>query len=214
MSRTRVKICGVTNADDARVAVSAGVDALGMIVYPPSPRHVSELAAQEIRQVVPAFVSLVLVTVDMEQSLLKHWIQVANPDILQFHGNETAADALYFNLPYIKSLRMREDIDLANLESGYKSARALLLDTYVPNQVGGTGIAFDWSRAKQITRHSVILAGGLEPSTVGQAISNAHPFAVDVSSSLESAPGVKDHRAVYEFIQAVHAADCRTQKNL
>ncbi|MCZ7599101.1 MAG: phosphoribosylanthranilate isomerase [Gammaproteobacteria bacterium] len=205
--RTRVKICGITGPADARTAVAAGADAVGVVVYEPSPRTASIDQAPAIRDAVPAFVSLVLVTVDLEGRFHRRWIEALAPDLLQFHGSESPELCAQFGLPYIKSLRIRDNVDIAGYEARYPQARALLLDTWVPGVAGGTGRRFDWALARRCRTLPVILAGGLDASVVGEAIRQAEPYAVDVSSSLESAPGVKDHRLVHEFMRAVRDAD-------
>jgi phosphoribosylanthranilate isomerase len=205
--RTRVKICGITRAEDARVAVQAGADAIGVIFYEPSPRCARLDQAAAIRSSVPAFVSLVLVTVDLEETQQRMWIDALQPDLLQFHGTEEPGLCEKFALPYIKSIRMRDDVDILDLEARHRHARALLLETFVPGVVGGTGQSFDWSRSRVCRRLPVILAGGLEASTVARAIEEASPYALDVSSALESSPGIKDHDAIRGFMNAVGAAD-------
>ncbi|KAA3624380.1 MAG: phosphoribosylanthranilate isomerase [Proteobacteria bacterium] len=209
--RTRVKICGITVAEDALAAVEAGADALGVVCYEPSPRCATLAQADAIRAAVPAFVSLVLVSVDLTPVRHREWIDALRPDVLQFHGSEAPALCEEFALPYIKSLRMKDDIDIPAFESRYSRARALLLDAYVPGVVGGTGRRFDWDRAGECRRLPVILAGGLDCGTVGEAIRTARPFAVDVSSSLESRPGRKDHDALAAFMRAVREVDAVIQ---
>lgn len=207
--RTRVKICGITVPEDAGAAVEAGADAVGVVYYEPSPRCASIDEAEAIRSAVPAFVSLVLVTVDLDPGRHREWIAALAPDVLQFHGSEAPALCEQFALPYIKSLRMKDDIDIPACASRHAGARALLLDTYVPGVVGGTGRRFDWGRARQCEGRPVILAGGLDASTVGEAIRVARPFAVDVSTSLESRPGRKNPEALGAFMRAVRDADTR-----
>lgn len=206
-TRTRVKICGVTRAEDARAAVAAGADAVGVVAYDPSPRTARIENARAIRDSVPAFVSLVLVTVDLDEARHRQWIEALAPDLLQFHGSEAPVLCDGFGLPYIKSLRMRDDVDIEAFEERYARARAVLLDTFVPGVVGGTGRRFDWRLAARCRKLPVVLAGGLEARAVAQALREASPYALDVSSSLEVRPGVKDHRLIAEFMQAVREAD-------
>ncbi len=205
--RTRVKICGITSADDARLAVAAGADALGVVFFEPSPRSARLEDAAAIRAAVPPFVSLVLVTVDLEAPVHRRWIDALRPDVLQFHGDESPAWCEGFSLPYIKSLRMRDDVDIDAFQAAHADARAVLLDTFVPGVVGGTGRRFDWRRAATRRGTRVILAGGLDALTVADAIEQARPYAVDVSSSLEASPGVKDPLAIEAFMRAVRDAD-------
>ncbi len=206
--QTRVKMCGFTQADDVAFAVRAGVNAIGVIAYEPSPRCAQMEQAAKIRAVVPPFVSLVLVTVDMDAKQHRKWIQALQPDCLQFHGRESEQDCLSFALPYIKSLRMRDDIDLDANITAYRSAGAILLDTYVSGTVGGTGEMFDWTRAANFDDKPIILAGGLDSGNVSNAIEIAKPYAVDISSSLEKEPGKKDHRKVLEFMSRVCDTNC------
>lgn len=187
--------------------MAAGADAIGVIYYPPSPRCADPDLAPSIRRAVPAFVSLVLVTVDLEPARLRQWIAALQPDLLQFHGEEEPTLCEEFGLPYIKSLRMREEADIEAFSTRYASARAILLDAYVPGVVGGTGRRFDWSRAGECRDKPVVLAGGLDAETVAAAVRQARPYAVDVSSSLESRPGRKDHGAIERFMRAVRNMD-------
>jgi phosphoribosylanthranilate isomerase len=202
-----VKICGLTRAADASAAVDAGADAVGVVFYEPSPRSARLDDAPAIRDAVPAFVSLVLVTVDLEPATLRQWIGALEPDILQFHGDEPPALCEQFGLPYIKSVRMRDGVDIANVERRYSGARALLLDTFLPGVVGGTGRSFDWGLARECRAKPAILAGGLDATNVAEAMRQARPFAVDVSSGVESSPGIKDHEAIGQLMNAVRAAD-------
>jgi len=209
--RTRVKICGITRPEDAATAVAAGVDAVGVIFYPPSPRSADMNAAAAIRAVVPAFVDLVLVTVDLDLKQHQAWIHALEPDVLQFHGEEAPEYCERFGRPYIKTLRMRKGVDAARYSRSYASARGILMDTFVDGVVGGTGRKFDWSLSSQVKDKPVILAGGIAPDNVGEAISSAHPYAVDVSSSLESSPGVKQTERIWALLNAVRLADAVNQ---
>lgn len=201
--RTRVKICGVTNAADARAAVDAGADAVGVIVYAPSPRCAAPDSAAAIRAAVPPFVSLVLVTVDLERDEQRRWIARLRPDLLQFHGDEPPGHCAAFGLPYVKSVRVRDGGDAGAAARRYAGAAAVLMDTYVEGVVGGTGRRFDWSLARRAGDKPLILAGGLTIDNVAEAIRVAAPYAVDVNSSLETRPGVKDHASMRAFVAAV-----------
>ena len=202
--QTRVKMCGFTEVGDVSYAVRAGVNAIGVIAYEPSPRCVLLSNAAQIRAVVPPLVSLVLVTVDMEVEDHLQWVKMLKPDILQFHGNEPENHCLSFGLPYIKTIRMRDGIDLNAHVNQYPSADAFLLDTYVKGVVGGTGEKFDWAKATAIEHKPVFLAGGLDASNVKTAIQMARPYAVDISSNLEEKPGKKDFKKISEFMQKVY----------
>jgi len=204
--RTRVKICGITSSDDARLAVDAGVDAIGLVFYEKSPRFVSSAQAAEISRLVPAFVSRVALFKDADESMIQTVLQQVEIDLIQFHGSETPAFCERFARPYIKALGMKSpecdaDYLIASAEK-YQTAKALLLDGHAPGEAGGTGETFDWS-AIATTNMPVILAGGLTAANVKQAIATVHPFAVDVSSGVESSPGIKDKEKIAAFMQQV-----------
>ncbi len=209
--RTRVKICGITRCEDAQLVVDAGVDALGLVFYEKSPRFVSVEFAEEISQIIPAFVSRVALFKDAEQQMIESVLEQVEIDLIQFHGSETADYCEQFNRPYIKALGMKgaeHDVSflLANAEK-YQSAKALLLDGHAPGEAGGTGESFDWASIAAVTNATadkpIVLAGGLTPGNVKQAIDLVHPFAVDVSSGVESSPGIKDKDKVAAFMQQV-----------
>ena len=206
--RTRVKICGITSIDDARLAVDAGVDAIGLVFYEKSPRFLSNTQAAEISSLAPAFVSRVALFKDADESLIQTVLQQVEIDLIQFHGSETPAFCERFARPYIKALGMKApecdaDYLIASAEK-YQTAKALLLDGHAPGEAGGTGETFDWS-AIATTKMPVILAGGLSAANVKQAIATVHPFAVDVSSGVESSPGIKDKDKIAAFMQQVKA---------
>ena len=209
--RTRVKICGITCCEDAQLVVDAGVDAVGLVFYEKSPRFVSIELAAEISQLIPAFVSRVALFKDAGQQMIESVLEQVEIDLIQFHGSETANYCEQFNRPYIKALGMKgaeHDVSflLANVEK-YKSAKALLLDGHAPGEAGGTGESFDWASIAAVTNatagKSIVLAGGLTPDNVKQAIDLVHPFAVDVSSGVESSPGIKDKDKVAAFMRQV-----------
>ncbi len=209
--RTRVKICGITRCEDAQLVVDAGVDALGLVFYEKSPRFVSVELAAEISQVIPAFVSRVALFKDAGQQMIESVLEQVEIDLIQFHGSETADYCEQFNRPYIKALGMKgaeHDVSflLANVEK-YQSAKALLLDGHAPGEAGGTGESFDWASIAAVTNATadkpIVLAGGLTPDNVKQAIDLVHPFAVDVSSGVESTPGIKDKDKVAAFMKQI-----------
>lgn len=207
--RTRVKICGITSVADAQLAIDAGVDAIGLVFYEKSPRFVTVAQASEICQFVPAFVSRVALFKDADEETIHTVLQQVEVDLIQFHGSETAIFCEYFGRPYIKALGMKApecdaDYLITNAEK-YNTAKALLLDGHAPGEAGGTGETFDWSITAKINT-PVVLAGGLNATNVKQAIRSAHPFAVDVSSGVESAPGLKDKDKIAAFMQQVEAA--------
>lgn len=204
--RTRVKICGITRCEDARLAVDAGADAIGLVFYEKSPRFVTNNQAAEISQVIPAFVSRVALFKDAEQQMIESVLAQVEIDLIQFHGSETADYCEQFNRPYIKAIGMKgSEHDagfLITSAKSYQSAKAILLDGHAPGEAGGTGESFDWASIATIDKH-IVLAGGLTPDNVKQAIDLVHPFAVDVSSGVESSPGIKDKDKIAAFMQQV-----------
>ncbi len=212
--RTRVKICGITRCEDARLAVDSGADAIGLVFYSKSPRFVSNSQAAEISHAVPAFVSTVALFKDADAASVQSVLQQVDVDLIQFHGSETAVFCEQFDRPYIKALGMRlPECDLNYLNANaqqYQSAKALLLDSHAPGEAGGTGETFDWSDIETVDR-PIVLAGGLTAGNVKQAIETAHPYAVDVSSGVESSPGIKDREKIVEFFRQVELAG-RTSK--
>ena len=207
--RTRVKICGITRCQDAQLAIDAGVDAIGLVFYEKSPRFVSIASAAEISQLIPAFVSRVALFKDAEQQMIESVLAQVDIDLIQFHGSESADYCEQFNRPYIKAIGMKgteHDADfLSNNAENYRSAKAILLDGHAPGEAGGTGQSFDWASIARIDT-PIVLAGGLTPANVKQAIELVHPFAVDVSSGVESAPGIKDKEKVAAFMEQVAAS--------
>jgi len=204
--RTRVKICGLTTVEAAHAAVEAGADALGLVFYGPSKRYVDPEKAAEIATVVPAFVSMVGLFVDADETSIKQVLARAPLQLLQFHGTESPAFCESFGVPYIKALRVREGMDIREHASAYSNAKAILLDTYKDKVPGGTGEVFDWSLVPELSER-IILAGGLCPENVGRAISAVKPYAVDTSGGVESAPGVKDPARIRAFIAQVLQTD-------
>ena len=206
--RTRVKICGITRGEDAQLAVDAGVDAIGLVFYQKSPRFVNNEIAAEISQLVPAFVSRVALFKDADKAMIESVLQAVEIDLIQFHGSETPDFCQQFTLPYIKAIGMKgteHDADfLRSSAKNYRAAKALLLDGHAPGEAGGTGESFDWASIASIDK-PVVLAGGLTPDNVKRAIALVRPFAVDVSSGVESAPGIKDKEKVAAFMKQVGA---------
>lgn len=201
--RTRVKICGITQKSDALACVEAGADAIGLVFYESSPRAVTIEQAIEIVSALPAFVTTVGLFVDANTDQVNEISNKVQLDCLQFHGNETAAYCEQFARAYIKAIRMQPETDLNANASEYVSARALLLDTYVKDTPGGTGQAFDWSLVPEHCDKPIILAGGLTPDNVAEAIKQVRPYAVDVSGGVEKSKGVKDVDKIKQFINAV-----------
>lgn len=204
--RTRVKICGITRCEDAQLAVDAGADAVGLVFYEKSPRFVSNSQAAEISQCIPAFVSRVALFKDAEQEMVESVLAQVEIDLIQFHGSETVTYCEQFNRPYIKALGMKgTEHDASFLISStktYQSAKAILLDGHAPGEAGGTGESFDWASIATVEK-PVVLAGGLSAENVRQAIALVQPYAVDVSSGVESSPGIKDKDKIAAFMQQV-----------
>lgn len=206
MSRTRIKICGITRAADLDAALQAGVDAVGFVFYPPSPRYLSHGLAAELASRVPPFVTRVGLFVNADPADVRATLAAVPIDLLQFHGEEPADYCRQFDRPYIKAARVRPGVDLLEFARLYSSAQALLLDAWV-EAYGGVGQSFDWSLIPQELSVNVVLSGGLHAGNVFEAINNLHPWAVDVSSGVESAKGIKDAGRIAAFVAAVRAAD-------
>jgi phosphoribosylanthranilate isomerase len=204
--RTRVKICGITNLNDACNAVAAGADALGLVFYAASPRHVSIAQASQIAQAVPAFVTCVGLFVDATAEQVREVIAQVPLQLLQFHGNETAEFCQQFNLPYIKAIRVHNGANLLQYVNQFQSARALLLDAYVEGVPGGTGQKFDWDLIPSDLAKPIILAGGLDADNIRHAIHTVKPYAVDVSGGVEQSKGVKCKHKMAAFMQGVSNA--------
>ncbi len=200
---TRVKICGITRIEDALCAAQAGADAIGLVFYAPSPRAVGIQQAADIVEALPPFVTTVGLFVDAEPSFVAAVLDKVPLDLLQFHGNEAADYCEGFNRPYMKAIRMREDVSLESSVLHYEGAKALLLDSYKPGVPGGTGTTFDWGRIPEKMQKPIILAGGLDTANVAQAIQQASPYAVDVSGGVEASKGIKDAAKIAAFINEV-----------
>lgn len=205
--RTRVKICGITSVDMAQEAVKQGADAIGLVFYPPSPRCVSVQQAAEIVSSLPAFVTAVGLFVNEQADEIRNIVNETRINLLQFHGNECPDYCASFEYPYIKALRMSDDIDLFQQRSDYSGAQSLLLDTYRAGVPGGTGEAFDWDRIPEELAGEIILAGGLDADNITHAIQTVKPYAVDVSGGVESSKGVKSPEKIRQFMQGVKIAD-------
>lgn len=202
---TRVKICGVTNVADALAAAEAGADMIGLMFYEHSPRHVSIATAAEISRALPPFVLRVGVFVDPQEALVTRAIGDCNLTLLQFHGDEPSDFCTQFGLMTVKALRVRDAQSLDQLANFQTDA--FLLDAHSKSGLGGTGEKFNWDLAVEAQKFGkpIFLAGGLTPENVADAVKQVRPFAVDVSSGVESAPGIKDHAKVRAFIEAVRA---------
>ena len=201
---TKVKICGFTNAENARDAAIAGVDAIGLVFYNKSPRNVDIQRAREIVSALPPFVNRVGLFVNANPSFIDEVLCEVPLDTLQFHGDEVSGDCTQYQMPFIKSLRVTPKTNV-QLADNFSEASALLLDSHNPNSYGGTGEVFDWMLARVNIDLPIILAGGLNSENVSDAISQVNPYAVDASSGVESAPGVKDIDKILAFIRSVHS---------
>ena len=208
--RTRIKICGITRQQDAADAIKLGADAIGLVFYSPSPRAVSALQAAELVRGLPPFVSVVGLFVNARQSEIEQVLSAVRIDLLQFHGDETPEECSAFERPFIKAIRMREGVDLYQERSRYRNASGLLLDAYRKGIPGGTGDSFDWNMIPAEIAGSVVLAGGLNPVNVEQAIRAVKPYAVDVSGGVERDKGIKDGTKIAAFIRGVERADKQT----
>lgn len=210
MSRTRIKFCGLTRAADVELAAELGVDYIGLVFAPRSPRRLSLERAQALRATVPAEIGVVALLMDNLAGEARAIVDAVQPDVLQFHGREDDASCAVFGLPYWKVLAMGgEGIDAAAEFARYPSALAFLLDGHDAGEQGGSGKAFDWSRMPAEAGKPLLLAGGLSADNVGLAIRTAHPWGVDVSSGIERAPGIKDAVRMQRFVDAVRQADLR-----
>lgn len=206
--RTRVKICGITQPEDAVSAARLGVDAIGLVFYAKSPRNVDIIQARAICDALPGFVTTVALFLNPDDSLVKQVISDVAIDLLQFHGTEKADFCESFAKPYIKALGVSGEDNVPELVGAYASARSVLLDSHVHGGAGGTGESFDWTTIPQSLRHEIILAGGLKPENVAQAIQQIRPYAVDLSSGVESAPGIKDINLMTRLMQEIKHVDC------
>jgi phosphoribosylanthranilate isomerase len=207
MSRTRVKICGVTRIEDALLACELGADAIGIVMTPSSPRGVSIERARAIRDALPAFVATVVLTHDLPAEQVRTVVDAVQPDRVQFHGSEDAAFCEGFGVRYIKAVGMDGDVDVRAMAARHPRAVGFVLDGHPPGQQGGRGKTFDWSRIPRDLTRPILLAGGLNPANVGDAIRTVRPWAVDLASGVESAPGIKDAGKLRAFFAAVRAAD-------
>lgn len=204
LKRTRVKVCGITRVEDAKTAVDAGADAIGLVFYEPSPRYVRIQQAREIAASVPAFVSVVALFVNADAEYVQDVLNSVRIDLLQFHGDEENDFCSQFQRPFIKAQRVRETSDVVASCVRFPDALAILLDSYKPGVPGGTGESFDWSLIPKSQTKPLILAGGLTPENVAPAIKQVQPFAVDVSGGVEQSKGIKDPAKIDAFLSEVY----------
>ena len=206
MQRTRIKICGLTRVEDVQAAVAAGADAIGFVFYPPSPRCVSIAQARALMAHIPPFVTTVGLFVNAEPDDVEAALSALPLQLLQFHGDENEDECKRFDRPYIRAVRMREGVDLVEYAACFPSARGFLLDAFVEGY-GGGGRVFDWSLIPEGFVPPLILSGGLDAGNVGDAVKRVRPWAVDVSSGVETEKGIKDAGAIARFISGVRNAD-------
>jgi phosphoribosylanthranilate isomerase len=199
----RVKICGITRPEDGVLAARLGAHAIGLVFHPKSPRVVGVERARAIVAALPPFVTRVGLFVNAAPDAIEAVLCAVALDVLQFHGEEPAEACRCFGRPYIKAIRMRPDVDLHGTAVAYPDAGALLLDAFVEGIEGGTGRSFDWSRVPKDLAKPIILAGGLTPDNVTQALAVVNPYAVDVSGGVERDTGIKDEDKMRRFISGV-----------
>ncbi|TWG89136.1 phosphoribosylanthranilate isomerase [Cupriavidus gilardii J11] len=222
--RTRVKICGLTREDDVRAAVDAGADAIGLVFYPGSPRHVDVARAAALAEAAGPFVAVVGLFVNADADEVAHVAERVPLSLLQFHGDESADDCMRIaqrcRLPFLRAARVRQGLDLVEFANRHHDAAALLLDAFVEGY-GGGGHVFDWTlippgwiaptpctgKPTASAAPRIVLSGGLNAQNVAGAIERVRPYAVDVSSGVEAAKGIKDPARIADFIRAVRAAD-------
>jgi phosphoribosylanthranilate isomerase len=205
--RTRVKICGLKESSDARVAADAGADAIGLVFYRESPRYVAPQAAARIAATLPPYVTTVGLFVNEPAESIRRILGEVPLDLLQFQGDEDADFCAQFGRPHVRAVRMEPGTDLVEYAGRFSRAKALLLDAHVPGQRGGTGQTFDWAGIPRDLPLPLILSGGLTVQNVGRAIREVRPWAVDVSSGVEASRGVKDPAKIVEFIRSVRRED-------
>lgn len=200
MSSMRVKICGITSVDDAIAVAHAGADALGLVFYAASPRAVSLDTARKISLAAGPFMSVTGLFVNADPEFVHSVLNQVPLQLLQFHGDEAEAYCESFKRPYMKAIRMRPGLEVSSAIAAYPGASGILLDAYRPGVPGGTGDTFDWARVPQGLSTPLVLAGGLTPTNVREAIAATRVYGVDVSGGVESAPGKKDHSKLTAFI--------------
>ena len=210
--RTRVKICGITRAEDGRAAARAGVDAIGLVFYPNSPRFVTPAQAADICRILPPFVSVVALFVDAPREQVEEVLKSVPVDLLQFHGSESAEQCVGFGRPYIKAIAMRQGGDALAAMNMHPEACGYLLDAWQPELHGGGGVPFDWAQMPASSNKPVILAGGLTPDNISRAVIQTRPFAVDVSSGVELDKGIKSVEKIQAFIRGVQRGDASQAK--
>lgn len=204
---TRIKVCGITRLEDLAAAINAGAEAIGLVFYPKSKRYVTAEQATHLLRNMPAFVTVTGLFVDETPEQVQAVLDTVPLDLLQFHGNETPEYCKQFNKPFIKAVRVQPGMDLVQYAAMFTGARGLLLDAYVEGVPGGTGHTFDWDLIPRELPLPLILSGGLNPGNVELATRAVKPYAVDVSSGVETSPGIKDAEKIADFIKGVRNAE-------
>ena len=204
---TRIKICGITRVEDALAAAHSGADAIGLVFYQRSPRHVNVAQARLLAGTLPPFVTVVGLFVNAEAVFVREVLASVSLDLLQFHGDEAPEYCEQFDRPYLKAIRVKAGVDLLQCASDFRSAKGLLLDAHVEGIPGGTGTSFDWALIPKQLPLPVILSGGLDAENVAAAIKQVRPYAVDVSSGVEAGKGIKDAAKISAFINEVKRVD-------
>lgn len=205
MQPIKVKVCGMTRPQDVEMAVAEGIDAIGMILHANSPRLITKEKAIQIRKVVPDEVKLVGVFVDAPVDLVLDYMHGIGLDLVQLHGDETSDYANSLSSPYVKAIRAKTSSQVQQQIDEFDSACAILLDPYVKGQHGGTGKQLDLSLWPTTSEHKLILAGGLNPSNIRQAVVGSKPYGVDLNSGVESSPGIKDIELIRQALQAIQS---------
>lgn len=201
----RIKICGFTRVEDLQQGVQAGADAIGLVFYPPSPRYVDLPTAQALARAVPPFVMVVGLFVNADPAVVRETLAAVPIHLLQFHGDEDEAYCRQFDRPYMKAARVRPGMDLLQYAAEFPSAQAILLDAFVDGY-GGGGKVFDWAAIPANMGKPIVLSGGLDADNVAEAVRRVQPAAVDVSSGVEAAKGIKDAEKMRAFVAAVRSA--------
>lgn len=210
--RTRIKFCGFTTPRDIDLAVRVGADAIGLVCVPGSKRELSIEQAAALRARIPRFVASVLLLSNADPAQARAAIEAVQPDFVQFHGHESPDYCAAFGRPYFKSVAVSAAEDVRIAAQAFPDAAALLLDSHGDDGMGGTGRRFDWTQVGPDVGKALVLAGGLKPDNVGQAVRMCAPYAVDVSSGIEAAPGRKDFDKMKAFVEAVRLADARSAR--
>jgi phosphoribosylanthranilate isomerase len=209
---TRIKICGITRVEDALAAAGSGADAIGLVFYERSPRHVDIRQAARLAAALPPFVTTVGLFVDADAGNVREILAGVPLDLLQFHGDESPEYCAQFGRPYLKAIRVKPGVDLLQCAARFNTAQGLLLDAHVEGIPGGTGATFDWKLIPKDLPLPVVLSGGLDAGNVAAAIKQVRPYAVDVSSGVEAAKGIKDAARIAAFINEVIRTDVQLSR--